>query len=192
MKQDTRAIHGRHHEEHPSGAVNQPVYYSSTFKWSPEQGVRYIRFGNTPNQQLTGELLAALENVDSGTVAASGQAAIASALMTALKSGDHLLVAKGLYGGTVDVVRELLPRLGINCSEIDPFVPTSWQETVQFSTRALYCESLTSPLCHVPLLDELSAFAQDNGLLSIIDNTNPGATNFSPRELVQILIDAGQ
>ena len=79
---ETLAVHGRLHETHPDGALNQPVYYSSSFKWNAADGVRYIRFGNTPNQLALASQLAALEGKADGVVTASGQAAIFSALLT--------------------------------------------------------------------------------------------------------------
>src|SRR5712692_5580551 len=98
---ETKLIHAGEPEPLIAGAVTMPIFQSSTFEYAGQSNyhdLRYIRLSNTPNHAVLHAKLAALENAEAALVAGSGMAAISAALLSVLKSGDHLLAHKSLYG----------------------------------------------------------------------------------------------
>ena len=140
-------------------AVSMPIFQSAMFE-DGDGELRYIRYNNTPNQKALNEKLAALENAEAALVTGSGMAAISTALLTVLKSGDHLLAQNGLYGGTHSFVTHLLPDLDIAVDFIDADAPETWEALLRPTTRAIYVESITNPLMQVCDLDAITAFAK--------------------------------
>ena len=103
---ETKLIHAGEPEPLINGAVSMPIFQSATFEYAGQgsyHDLKYIRLNNTPNHVALHEKLAALENAEAALVTASGMAAISSALLTVLSSGDHLLAQDCLYGGTHDL-----------------------------------------------------------------------------------------
>lgn len=181
----TVAIHGGQHGPHPAGAVVLPVFQSSTFLYAGQTSyhdVPYIRLNNTPNHRALGDTIAALEGAAAALVTASGMAAISTALLTVLRSGDHLIAQRQLYGGAHSFIGHELPRLGVEVSWIDAARPDTWAAALRPTTRALYTETITNPLLRVMDLPALARFATDHGLTSLIDNTVATPVHFRPIE----------
>ena len=181
---ETKLVHSG--ERTVEGAVCLPVFQSVTFASRPGDAyhdVRYIRLNNTPNHHLLHEKLAAIEGGEAALVTASGMAAITTTLLTLLKSGDHLLVQDGLYGGTHGFVTHELPELGIAHDFIDGNAPDSWERLLRPTTRVIYMETLTNPLLEVADLRAVVGFARAHGLCAVIDNTFATPVNFRPLEL---------
>jgi cystathionine beta-lyase/cystathionine gamma-synthase len=182
---ETLAIHSGEPRPRIGGAVNVPIFQSSTFEFKGEGGyhdVRYIRLNNTPNHTVLHAKLAALEGGESALVAASGMAAISATLLSLLSSGDHLIAHRSLYGGTHDFITKDLPKLGIPCTFVDADDPGSWSEALRPQTRAFYVEAMTNPLLEVVDFDAIATFSRAHGLVSIIDNTCATPVNFRPLE----------
>ena len=182
---ETRLIHAG--EPHPriDGAVSMPIYQSSTFAYEGQNSyddLRYIRMNNTPNHVALHKKLAALENAEAALVAASGMAAITTALLTLLKPGDHFLAQSCLYGGTYEFAVSDLSPLGISFSLIDAADPSSWEACLTPRTRLIYVETITNPLMEVADLQGIAEFARTHGLVSLIDNTFASPINFRPPE----------
>lgn len=116
-------------------------------------------------------------------VTASGMAAISSALLTALASGDHLLVHQQLYGGTHTFITEECRRLQIAHTFVDATEPSSWESALRRETKAFYVESITNPLLRVADHEQVVAFCEANDLVSLIDNTVASPVNFQPARL---------
>jgi len=181
----TKAIHAGEPDPRPAGAAVAPIYQSSTFLFEGDSAyddVHYARLSNTPTHDVIHSKLAALENAAAALVTASGMAAISSSLLTFLQQGDHLLVQDSLYGGTHMVVHKDLPALGIEVSVFDASDPDSLKALLRPTTKVLYAETITNPLVKVGELDALAAFAQEHGLVSMIDNTFASPVNFRPIE----------
>jgi cystathionine beta-lyase/cystathionine gamma-synthase len=182
---DTKLIHAGEPEPRFEGAVSMPIFQSSTFEYAGESDyhdLKYIRLNNTPNHVAVHKKLAALENAEAALVSASGMAAISTALLTILSSGDHLLAQKCLYGGTHDLITKDFPALGIEHSFINANDPSSWKGMLQPNTKAIYVETMTNPLLEVADLKAVAAFAKENGIVSLIDNTFASPVNFRPAE----------
>lgn len=182
---ETRLIHAGEPKPRIQGAVNVPIFQSSTFEYAGQGGyhdLRYIRLNNTPNHTAVHGKLAALENGEAALVTASGMAVISTVLLAFLSSGDHLLTQDCLYGGTHDLLKGDLPHLGITSSTLDGNDPKSWEAALRPETRVLYMETITNPLLQVADLEAAAAFAREHGLVSVIDNTFASPANFRPLE----------
>jgi cystathionine beta-lyase/cystathionine gamma-synthase len=171
---DTALIHAG--EPHPriEGAITMPVFQSATFEpkgASNDFDLPYIRLNNTPNHRVLHARLAALEGAEDALVLASGMAAIATTLLTVLAPGDHLLVQESLYGGTHDLTCGELRALGIESTTIDAAAPATWAAKLTPKTKAIYVETISNPLMHVPDLAAVVEFARAKKILSLVDNT---------------------
>jgi cystathionine beta-lyase/cystathionine gamma-synthase len=183
---ETRLIHSGEPRPRIGGAVNVPVFQSSTFEFSGESGyhdVRYIRLNNTPNHVALGEKLASLEGGQAALVAGSGMAAVSAVLLSQLRAGDHLLAHHSLYGGTHAFLTRDLPDMGIECTFVDAGDKASWQKAKKANTRAFYVETMTNPLLEVVDLEGVVEFCRAGGLTSVIDNTCASPVNFRPLEM---------
>ncbi|HEX9654196.1 MAG TPA: aminotransferase class I/II-fold pyridoxal phosphate-dependent enzyme [bacterium] len=182
---ETKLIHAGEPDPRISGAVTMPIYQTAMFEYAGETSyhdLKYIRLNNTPNHVALHNKLAALENADTALVTASGMAAISTALLTVLKSGDHLLAQNCLYGGTHDFVTKDLPAFGIEYDFIDAENPDSWKAKLHPNSKAIYVETMTNPLLEVGDLKAVPKFAKAHGLVSMIDNTFASPINFRPAE----------
>lgn len=182
----TKLIHAGEPEPRVLGAVSMPIFQSSTFEYAGEKGydaVRYIRLNNTPNHIALHKKLAAIENGEAAIVAASGMAAISTALLTILKAGDHILAQDNLYGGTYDFITKDFPNYGIEYDLINANEPGTWKNKLKPNTKAVYVESISNPLVEVCDLKLIVKFAKENNLISLIDNTFASPYNFRPIEL---------
>lgn len=180
---DTRLVHAG--ARHADGAVVTPIYQSAMYLSRPgeayhEQG--YIRLSTTPNHDVLGERLAAIESAESAIVAASGMAAISAAVLAFAGAGDRVMTQHQLYGGTHGFFADELRAWNIGVDRFDPADPTSLDGAIRPETKVLYCETISNPLMSVGDLRALASFARERGLVSIIDNTFASPINFRPVE----------
>ena len=167
------------------GAVTTPIFQSAmyeTFGGPDYHDIKYIRLNNTPNHTVLHQKLAAVENAESAVVTASGMAAIATSILSVLRSGDHLLIQNTLYGGTDSFIVKDLPGFGIEYDFIDPDKPDTWKPLLRANTRAMYVEAISNPLVEVGDLEAVVEFAKSNRLVTMIDNTFACPINFRPVE----------
>jgi cystathionine beta-lyase/cystathionine gamma-synthase len=182
---ETKLIHAGEMEPRVLGAVSMPIFQSAMYEYSrvaSYHDIPYIRLNNTPNHIVLHKKLAALENAEAAIVTASGMAAISTALLAVLSSGDHLLAQECLYGGTHDFLTKYLSSFGITFDFIDGENPESWKRKLRPATRAIYVETISNPLMQVPDLESVVKFAQDHSLVSMIDNTFATPINYRPAE----------
>lgn len=181
------AVHGGHTQD-PQYAHQTPIYASSTYVFdTAEQGMRrfsgqeegfiYSRWGN-PTVREAEEKIAALETFELGIEAkgilhASGMAAISTLLLSTLKAGDKILTHYSLYGGTDDILRSLLPGLGIEAVITDLRHPDRAEEAIgkDPAIKLLYLETPANPTIQVVDIEVLTALAKARGLLVACDNT---------------------
>jgi len=184
-KIETKLIHAGEPKEKYGGAVNMPIFQSSTFEYTGQDDyneVKYIRLNNTPNHIVLHEKLAALENAEAALVTASGMAAISASLLTYLNSGDHFLAHESLYGGTHTLITNEFPKLNIECDFIDASDSRGWEEKLRPETKLIYVETITNPLLNVLDLNAVVDFAKKHRILSMIDNTFATPMNYRPIE----------
>jgi cystathionine beta-lyase/cystathionine gamma-synthase len=129
----------------------------------------YTRYGN-PTLAVAEAKIADLENGEAGLVTASGMAAISSALLAVLKSGDEVIATRQLYGGSFRLFRDTLPRLGIRTHHVEADLE-GVDRLVNANTRALYVESPTNPILRLVDLKKAVALARKHKLVSLIDST---------------------
>ena len=158
-----------------------PIYQSNAFEFSSlsearalfaleQDGNIYSRAAN-PTLQVLEERVAALEGGKAASAVASGQAAVAVALLALARSGEHIVAAKQLYGGTIDLLNETFRDWGIETTFVDQDDLDAWRKAVQPNTRAFFAESVTNPTAQVLLTTEIAYIAHAAGVPLVIDNT---------------------
>jgi cystathionine gamma-synthase len=166
---DTNAVHGGGPSDAATGAVNTPVYLSSTFEQDAvgrDRGYEYARSGNPTRASLETHL-ALLEGAAHGFAFASGLAA-EDAIMRQLDPGDHLVMQTDTYGGTFRLATEVHRRAGLVVDTVDlTHLDDAWSP----ETRMVWIESPTNPLLHVIDIAAVSAVAHRLGALAVVDNT---------------------
>jgi len=178
---DTRSVHAGEPDPRIEGAVTLPIFQTATYTHDdPEASPRYVRYNNSPNHEALHDKLASLTQTESALVTASGMAAISSALLSFLDAGDHLVAPRALYGGTLDLFDDLLPRFEIDHTLVADDSPDAWAAAVQPNTTVLYAESITNPLLEVPDLEAMGRFAEAHDLVAVIDNTFGSPVNLCP------------
>jgi methionine-gamma-lyase len=176
----TLAIHSGEPKHGLDGPVAAPIVRSSNFTFSSTEEMKrwaegkskayiYTRFGN-PTLAVAEAKIAELEHGEAGLVTASGTAAISSALLSILQSGDELIATRQLYGGSYRLMRDILPRMGICVQHMDADLERV-DRLVNAKTRALYVESPTNPTLGLVDLKKAVALARKHKLVSIIDST---------------------
>lgn len=172
MKDNTKLIHGYPVFDETTGASSIPLYQCSTFSQASikdSQPYTYSRFGN-PTRHALEAGIAAIEGGQFATAFASGMSAI-SAVLLSFSQGDHLVLCKSIYGGTFQLVNEVLNRFGIEVTFVDETDLAAWEEAIQPNTKALYLETPSNPLLQVTDINGVVAIARRHDLLTIIDNT---------------------
>jgi cystathionine gamma-synthase len=147
-----------------------------------ERGFTYGREGS-PNAELLAAKIAALEGAETGLVTSSGMSAIAAIVLALLKAGDHLVAGNQLYGRTLRLVSQELPRLGFTADLVDAADVSRVEAAIRPNTRLLLVEVVSNPLLRVPDVEALSALARARGVLLIVDNTFPTPLAFRPLSL---------
>ncbi len=158
--------------EQKTGAVNVPIYLSSTFdqehfdSFGPYD---YSRSGN-PTRDALEKTIAELEGGTRGFAFSSGIAAIASALLT-LNTGDHIVVTSEVYGGTYRFVTQVLTKYGITHTFADFTNLKDVETAIQPNTKVLYAETPANPLLGITDIRGIVSIAKKHGLLTFVDNT---------------------
>lgn len=132
-------------------------------------GLIYSRFTN-PTVQVFEQRLAAMEQVQSCIATASGMAAINLLFMGTMRSGDHLVCTRSMFGSTVNQIKNLLPRFGIETSWANSFDPAEWASLITKKTRYLFLETPTNPLTEVADIRAIAEVAQAAGVKLVVDN----------------------
>lgn len=181
QKFSTQALHTGHDVTKNAGTRAVPIYQTTSYVFHnsehaanlfglAEAGFIYTRLNN-PTNDILEQRLAVLEGGIGAVVTSSGTAAIATALLVLLKAGDHIVASNSLYGGTYNLFKVTLPRLGITTTFVDPSNPENFTKATQANTRAFFAESLGNPKLDILDLKAISAEAKDNKVPFIVDNT---------------------
>jgi len=173
--------------------VAPPIYQATTFAFrNAEQGAAifseemegyvYTRWGN-PTLASLERKLAALEGGEEALVTASGMAAVTTALLTVLDSGDHVLCSKGVYTGTYKFLSYSLRRFDVKVDFVDGTNPTLFEKVIHPNTRLIYIETPANPTLDVIDIAVISDIARRHGLPLFIDNTFATPCGQRPLEL---------
>lgn len=180
-KFSTTALHAGHDVTKNGGTRAVPIYQTTSYVFNnadhaanlfnlSEAGYIYTRLNNPTNDVLE-QRLAALEGGIAAVVTASGTAAISTTLLTLLRSGDHIVASSSLYGGTYNLLKVTLPRLGITTTFVDPGDTENFSKALQENTRAIFVESLGNPKLDIIDLEAVAKVAQKARVPFIVDNT---------------------
>ena len=178
---ETLALHGGHTHDQDTRSRAVPIYQTTSYVFdSTEHGAAlfnlevpgniYTRIMN-PTTAVLERRVAELEGGIGALAVASGQAAITLALTTLLRKGDHVVAGNNLYGGTYNLLRHTLPRLGITATFADSTDPASFRDAITPATRAVYVEALGNPKLDVPDFAVIAEIAHAAGVPLIVDNT---------------------
>ncbi|HWX39017.1 MAG TPA: aminotransferase class I/II-fold pyridoxal phosphate-dependent enzyme [Candidatus Sulfotelmatobacter sp.] len=176
----TLAVHSGEPKHGLNAPVTSPVVRAANFtfantaemkRWAEGKSEAYIytRYGN-PTLAVAEAKIADLENAEAGLVTASGSAAISSALLSVLQSGDELIAVRQLYGGSYRLMRDILPRMGIRVHHVGTDLD-GVERLVNEKTRAFYVESPTNPTLGFVDLKKVVALCKRHKLVALVDNT---------------------
>ena len=180
----TVAVTGGSTHREPDSPVVQPLVQSVNFvqEFGTGDGLKYPRYGNTPNAEVVQRRLAMLDGAEAGILLASGMGATACALLALLRPGDHLLASRWVYGGTRALFTQEFATMGIDVTLVDPMETRAWRKRVRKETRAIFIESPVNPTCRVLDLRPISYLTKEGGLALVVDSTFASPINFRPLE----------
>lgn len=188
----TLAVHAGAAPPEPGAPLVAPLVSSATFYGPAADSteVLYGRYGNTESHQRLTAKLAAMEGTEAALAVGSGMAAIALTILTFARSGDHIVAADSLYGGTLMLLAHDLPRLGIQTTFVDPF--GRWEAAVRPDTRLLFMEVPVNPTLRVPDPRPVVRVARERGIPLVMDATFATPVNFRPVEHgVDVVVHSG-
>jgi len=168
----TDAIHVGQEPDAATGAIIVPIYQTSTYvqdELGRNRGYEYARTSN-PTRSALERNLACLEGGRFACAFASGMAAI-NALMSLLKSGDHVVASRNLYGGAFRLFESVLRNFGLSFSYTNATCPAQIEQALQPNTRLLYVETPTNPIMEITDLAVAAELAHRHGILLAVDNT---------------------
>jgi cystathionine beta-lyase/cystathionine gamma-synthase len=168
----TDAIHQGQEPDPATGAVVVPIYQTSTYvqeELGKHKGYEYSRTGN-PTRAALERSMAALEGGRRGLAFASGMAAI-NAVMTLLKSGDHVVCSQEAYGGTPRLFNAILKNFGLEFTYVDTTVAANVEQALRPNTRMVYTETPTNPLMNISDLAAIAAVTRPRKIRLVVDNT---------------------
>jgi O-acetylhomoserine (thiol)-lyase len=190
---ETLAIHAGQIPDAATGARALPIYQTTSFVFDSADhaaslfnlqtfGNVYSRLSN-PTVAAFEERVAALEGGRAAVACASGMAAEATALMTILQAGDHVVAAGALYGGTVTMLAVNLKKFGVESTFVDATDPAAFAAAMRPNTRAVFAESLGNPSLVVLDIAAVADVAHAHGVPLVIDNTVPSPFLCNPLAL---------
>jgi cystathionine beta-lyase/cystathionine gamma-synthase len=177
----TRAVHTHRPPPPEQLSSSVPIFQSSTFRFETnEEFARAIRFdgpgyvysrgyGN-PTIDAFQLAMADLEESESAMGFASGMAAISSLFLTVAGAGSRIVAGTALYGGTISMLRHILPRFGVEATFVDPTDLDQVRDALP-GADLFYCETIVNPTTTVPDLAALAALCREAGVVSAVDNT---------------------
>jgi methionine-gamma-lyase len=165
----------------PYGAVNVPIYQSSTFAFrnaahgaalfaGQEDGYIYTRIGN-PTIRALEDTVAGLEGGYGGIATSSGLGAVAAVYMALLDAGAHMISTASVYGPTRGLVEQHLARFGVQSSYVDTSDLARVREAIRPATRLIYVETPSNPAMQVTDLRAVAEIAREHGCVLVVDNT---------------------
>ena len=177
------------------GGVNPSISDSSTYTFLAAKSMMDTFEGNTegcylysrhssPSNLYLGQALAAMEGTESANVTSSGMGAITATLMQICSSGDHIISARTIYGGTYAYFKNFAPKFGMNTSFVDITNLEQVEKAIQKNTKVIYCESVSNPLLEVADIKALAKLARKHNLKLVVDNT------FSPLSISPAILGA--
>jgi len=181
LKFDTLQVHAGQKPDPTTGSRAVPIYQTTSYVFNnvehaanlfalKEPGNIYTRIMN-PTNDVFEQRIAALEGGVGALAVASGSAAITYAILNIAGSGDEIVAASTLYGGTYNLFAVTLPRLGIKTVFVDPDDPENFRKAINEKTKAVFIESIGNPGINIIDMEAVAKIAHENGVPLIVDNT---------------------
>lgn len=181
LKFDTLQVHAGQKPDPTTGSRAVPIYQTTSYVFNnsdhaanlfalKEPGNIYTRIMN-PTSDVFEQRIAALEGGVGALAVASGSAAITYAILNIAGTGDEIVSASTLYGGTYNLFSVTLPKLGIKTVFVDPDDPENFRKAINEKTKAVYIETIGNPGINIVDIEAVAKIAHENGIPLIIDNT---------------------
>ncbi|MCJ8504763.1 bifunctional o-acetylhomoserine/o-acetylserine sulfhydrylase [Kocuria flava] len=179
---ETRQIHAGQSPDPVTGSRALPIHQTTSFVFPDAQaaadrfalaelGPIYTRIGN-PTTEVVENRITALEGGVGALMLSAGQSATSFAVLNLAGAGDHVVASPSLYGGTFNLFKYTLPKLGIETTFVeDPDDPEAWRRAVRPTTKAFFAESIPNPRNDVLDIETVAGLAHDAGVPLIVDNT---------------------
>jgi len=177
------------------GGVNPSISDSSTYTFLAAKSMIDTFEGNlagcylysrhmSPSNLYLSQALAAMEGTETANVSSSGMGSISTALLQICEQGDHIISARTIYGGTYALLKNFLPKFGVDTTFVDITKLDKIAESIRENTKVIYCESISNPLLEIADIPSLSKLARKHGLKLVVDNT------FSPLQIAPARLGA--
>jgi O-acetylhomoserine (thiol)-lyase len=183
LRLETLALHGGQEVDPTTKARAVPIYATTSYVFDDtDHGARLFglqEFGNiysrimNPTNDVFEKRLALLEGGVGALATASGQAAITLAILNIARTGEEIVAANSLYGGTYNLFTQTFPKLGLTVKLVDPADPENFRRAVTEKTRAFYAETVGNPKLDTLDIEAVAAIADEAGVPLIVDNTLP-------------------
>lgn len=181
FKFDTLQVHAGQTADPTTGSRAVPIYQTTSYVFKDtehaanlfalkETGNIYTRIGN-PTTDVFEQRVAALEGGVGALATSSGSSAITYSILNVADSGDEIVSASTLYGGTYNLFKSILPRLGIKVNFVNPDDPENFRAAINDKTKAVYIESIGNPGINLVDISAVAEIAHENGVPLIVDNT---------------------
>lgn len=189
---ETLQLHAGQEVDKTTNSRAVPIYQTTSYVFNDAQHAADLfalqKFGNiytrimNPTTDVFEKRIAALEGGVAALATSSGQAAETLAITNLAQSGENIVSTKFLYGGTYNLFKVTLPRLGINVRFAEGDSPLDYQEKIDEKTKAVYIETIGNPKLNIPDIEAIAEVAHKNGIPLIVDNTF-GAGGFLSRPI---------
>jgi len=188
-RQETEAVHGGKDSQKKNGPLATPIYQTSTFEVTDlDQQARatytdmfYTRYGN-PTHTVVEAAIAELEGAERALLFASGMSALTTTILSLVKSGDHIVAQRDIYGGVTKFLTQWLPKMGVETTLVDTTDYEQHARAIQPNTKLMHLESPTNPTLRVVDLKRVSKLAKEQNITTLIDSTFSTPINCRPIE----------
>lgn len=176
----TRAIHSGLRRSQ-FGELSEALYLTQGFAYASAESAEarfeeagpdefiYARYGN-PTVAMFQDRLAEIEGAEACFATASGMAAVTGVLLSHLSAGDHLVAARALFGSTLHILTDILPRFGISHTLVDGRDPAAWRAAMQPETKMVFFETISNPCLELVDIAAVAEIAHGQGALVVVDN----------------------
>jgi cystathionine beta-lyase/cystathionine gamma-synthase len=174
-------------------AITPPVFQTSNYSFrnveelkkaiADEKNSHIYSRGNNPTLDILCKKVAALEDTDEALAFASGMAAISAALISFVKSGDHIVSVRNNYSWTNMLMTKFLPRFGVETTFVDGRVPENFAKAIRKNTRVIYLESPNSITFELQDIEAITVIAKERGITTLIDNSYSSPLTQSPASM---------
>jgi cystathionine beta-lyase len=178
---DTICVHAGDVKDNIFKGAVSPIYTSTAYAYKEGANNPYPRYFNSPNQTNLGVKIAKLEGAEAGLVFGSGMAAISSAILSVLKTGDHVIIQNQIYGGTRNFIQKELKSFNITYDYFEN--EEDIENLISENTKLIYLETPSNPLLELVDLQQISKIAGSHGILTMADNTFATPINQRPIDL---------